>query len=151
MNIEIGSDRIIDTQDTITTFACQIGVTRIGAGGRCMPRTKRGGMTTVTNLVASTVDPDEASKLEARMVAYPVPTRKVLSPAPLAKMVVACALLVISLPPCLAEGLTVRAILGHVKALFTKNLTLNIAVAVALLTFTACHPVTRAMYATLLR
>ena len=55
----------------------QVGVTRVGAGGRVLPRCRSGRMATSTDLVASTIEPQE-------LVLLPRPARK---PAPLARTI----------------------------------------------------------------
>jgi hypothetical protein len=55
----------------------QVGVTRVGAGGRALPRCRNGRMTTSEGLVTSTVEPQELEPLRA-------PSRK---SAPLARAV----------------------------------------------------------------
>lgn len=93
-SMRIGHDRIISESDTYCVFAVQIGVTRIGAGGRCLPRTRRGAMTTVDGLVASEV---EQIDTETR----PNPVGKA---ARMARAVVTLALLVVSAAPVVPSG-----------------------------------------------
>jgi hypothetical protein len=64
-----GEDRVL--------WQAQIGVTRIGAGGRALPRCRNGRMTTTNDLVASTFEPQTFVRL-------PRPLRKT---APLAQAI----------------------------------------------------------------
>lgn len=98
--MRIGHDRIIQESDTYCVFAVQIGVTRVGSGGRCQPRCKRGGMTTVAGLVASLVEPQELVHGLAR---------RAVDVARMARAVVAMAAWVVVQPmKAAAEWLTVR-------------------------------------------
>lgn len=63
----------------------QVGITRVGAGGRVLPRCRNGRMTTPECLVASTVEPQELEPLRT-------PTRKL---APLARAVAFLAVAVV--------------------------------------------------------
>ena len=55
----------------------QVGITRVGAGGRVLPRCRNGRMTNAIALVASTIEAQE-------LVSLPHPVRK---PAPLARAI----------------------------------------------------------------
>lgn len=55
----------------------QVGITRVGAGGRVLPRCRNGRMTNAVALVASTIEAQE-------LVSLPHPVRK---PAPLARAI----------------------------------------------------------------
>lgn len=67
-------------------WQAQIGVTRVGAGGRALPRCRNGRMATSDDLVASTVECQE-------IVLLPCPTRKA---APLARAIVFLAVAVVA-------------------------------------------------------
>jgi hypothetical protein len=67
----------------------QIGVTRVGGGGRALPRCRNGRMTTLVGLVVSTTEPIEPQVL----VSLPCPARKT---APLARAVVFLAVAVVA-------------------------------------------------------
>lgn len=90
MILAVGLEAIgqgIGAQDR-AVWQVQIGVTRVGAGGRAMPRCRNGRMTNLNNLVASIVEPEEAQEL----VSLPCPVRK---PAPLARAIVFLAVSVV--------------------------------------------------------
>lgn len=66
----VGLERIgqgVGAEERIV-FAAQIGVTRIGAGGRCPPRCRSGRMASTAALVASTSEPQEFITLPRRAV-----------------------------------------------------------------------------------
>jgi len=85
MNIEIGTDRIVDTQDTLPVFACQIGVTRVGAHGRVKPRAANGRMVSVAGLDDTTGYLNrQAASTELELRPMVRPARR---PAPLAFLV----------------------------------------------------------------
>lgn len=107
--MQIGIDRIISKSDTITVFVCQIGVTRVGAGGRVLPRTRKGAMASVANLVFSTVEPTIAIETEKR----PTPVRAV---AYAARAVVTLALMVVTQPVAAAAMWTARTLLQAARA-----------------------------------
>ncbi len=111
MQIAIGQYEIINTADTIVVFAMQIGVTRIGSGGRCMPRTRRGAMASVLNLVASLIDP-ETLETETRPV-----VKTVQKIARAGRAVVALAILVVGLTAKLAIQWT-KIIIGIGRILY---------------------------------
>jgi len=79
MIVAIGLEAIgqgVDAEDR-SAWQVQIGVTRVGAGGRAMPRCRNGRMTCASHLVAATIEPQE-------LVSRPHPVRK---PAPLARAI----------------------------------------------------------------
>lgn len=120
MNIAIGTDRIQSAADHVTLFVCQIGVTRIGSTGRALPRTRRGQMASVANLVLSTVDPTPAE--------FVTLSRKALVVAHNARKVVTLALVVVVQPVALATRWTLRALAqGTCLATNAARLALNTA------------------------
>lgn len=66
----------VDAEDR-DVWQVQVGVTRVGAGGRVLPRCRNGRMTTIHDLVSATIEPQV-------LVALPNPVRK---PAPLARTI----------------------------------------------------------------
>ncbi len=73
-----------DAEDR-SAWQVQVGVTRVGAGGRVLPRCRNGRMTTIVDLVAATIEPQE-------LVSRPHPVRK---PAPLARAIAFMAVAVV--------------------------------------------------------
>lgn len=71
--------------DDRVVWQVQIGITRVGAGGRALPRCRNGRMTTSADLVISTMESQE-------LVSLPSPARK---PAPLARAIVLLAVVVV--------------------------------------------------------
>lgn len=86
----------------------QIGVTRVGAGGRALPRCRNGRMTTAEGLVALAVAPVEPQVL----VSLPCPVRK---PAPLARAIVFLAVAVVV---CDAARRECSALVAIVRAIW---------------------------------
>jgi len=137
MDIRIGEYEVISGADTITVFAMQIGVTRIGAGGRCLPRTRRGAMTTVANLVAQLGELPEVIEL----VVLPRVAAKV---ALLARAVVAVAAWVVVQPAAFVASEAARLLLctgrSLVSALKSKTVA-NLGLGIAFVAWFAHHPV----------
>lgn len=104
MQMMIGCEMVGQAETSSVVFAVQIGVTRIGRGGRCLPRTRRGAMTTVAGLIAAEVEPVE---LETR----PNPAPKA---APLARLVAFTALAVVTIVELPSRLWTLAAALGRV-------------------------------------
>jgi len=79
MIVAIGLEAIGQGADAAdhAVWQVQVGVTRVGAGGRALPRCRNGRMTTSHDLVASTCEPQV-------LVALPTPARK---PAPRARAI----------------------------------------------------------------
>ncbi len=72
MVIVIGGDRIGSCEAVGVVFQHQIGVTRIGRGGRAKPRCRSGRMASVDGLVASTIEEiDTEPRPNPRPVAAP--------------------------------------------------------------------------------
>jgi hypothetical protein len=85
----------------------QVGVTRVGAGGRVMPRCRNGRMTTPDSLVASTFEPQE-------IVNLPRPTRKA---APLARAVTCLMVIVVTRIEAALRGLA--ALISIVRSIWS--------------------------------
>lgn len=84
MIMAIGLEAIgqgVGAQDR-AAWQVQVGVTRVGAGGRVLPRCRNGRMTTPDGLVVSTTEPQTIGPQQ--FVRLPRPARK---PAPLARTV----------------------------------------------------------------
>lgn len=72
--------------DDRVVWQVQIGVTRVGAGGRALPRCRNGRMTTAADLVIATIESQE-------LVSLPCPARK---HAPLARAIMFLAVAVVA-------------------------------------------------------
>lgn len=85
-------------------WQAQIGVTRIGAGGRALPRCRNGRMTTPEGLIASTFEPQE-------FVTLPRRARK---SAPLARAIAFLTVAVVARVEAARRGLTALAAVARV-------------------------------------
>ena len=138
MHIEIGSYLVrseSDIERTITSeaFQMQIGASRIGAGGRVMPRNPKGRVVNLANLVASTV---EVIETEIRPVA-----RKVVKVAVHARAVVSLALLVVVQTVKASVQDAVAALTRSIRRILGSKEVGNLALAAAGFGLLMLHPV----------
>jgi hypothetical protein len=125
VQISIGSYEIINAADLICVFAVQIGVTRCGSGGRCLPRSSRGAMASTVGLVASLV---EVIETELRPI-----VKVVRRLAKYARAIVLLAMVVVT---SASQPITARRMWVP---------SWNIVIFVLFVTSMGCHPVMRSL------